>query len=110
MGTVPGQKTTVAIQTIAYVSNGKGGQIPTATTVFSKEATWVGITGFEVQRGGQQTAFDTERIHLEYDDETATITTKHQVKYGTEVWDIVRVYDPGQIHHHIELTIRMHTV
>lgn len=105
---LPGKKTTLTLQTFTETNTAFG-----VTTTWASEGTISGVltkhSGVrlsykEVERENKITEIQTLTFFC--DCPTLTVTEKKRFIYGSRIFNILNCYDPGQMHHHLEIELQ----
>lgn len=106
-----GPQTKLALEQVAEVSDGMGGMTSTWShvTYLSGVLTAGGNTsarfaGRETMAAGQLNVLSTLIFYCDYPS-GVTVTEKNRMVYGTRIFDIEFVYNPGNMNHHLEITL-----
>lgn len=106
-----GPKTSLTLQRVTEISDSLGG----ITQAWAKIRVLTGV----LTAGGNTSArfVGNEKVMSERSAATSmlvffcdypkgvTITEKDRLVYGSRTFDIMTVYDPGNMHHHLEITL-----
>lgn len=96
----------VVFETIADVQGSAGGLSVSPTTLATRWAKVEPLQGRELFEAQQLASRVDHRVIVRHDSITETLTTKHRMKLGTRVFDILQVINRGEQDREIELLVR----
>jgi head-tail adaptor len=109
---LPGPKTTMILQVVTRTADSMG----SFTTTYATAATLTGVltklrgrtvTGTErVNLGGRETVYADYTFFIDYSSALTINERNYRFLYGTRIFDIVFVYQPGNAKHHYEIDLR----
>lgn len=110
---IPGPKTTLTLQRLTQVSDGAGGMTDTWTNVTNGLVKGVLTkdrysSAINVSRGREKNVINQTLVytsHIFFCDYNAdlAITEKDRFVYGSRIFDIAIVRNPGEMNHHLEI-------
>lgn len=104
-----GPNISVTLQTLSITVDSLGSQVESYTNVKTISGVLtrsLGVKSFnEKQISNKQTVVADCVFFIDYDS-SITISEKDRLVYGTRVFDIIWIYEPGSCGHHLELYLR----
>jgi len=108
---LPGPKTTMAVQRVTETADGLGGVTESWSTIANIEGvlsaggnTTARFVGREKMIHGKSTVLSSLIFYCDVP-EGITITEKDRMYYDSKAYDIVFVYNPGNMNHHLEISL-----
>ena len=105
---VPGPKTILTLQTKTVTSDSAGGYSETWADVEDISGVLTRSIGHRFRVMGENVVTGKKAVystHTFFCNEPSSITEKDRFTYGSRTFEIVLIYEPGNMNHHLEIDL-----